>query len=172
MAGFDWKSIVGTVAPALATALGGPLAGMATGAIAKAFGLGEGVSEQDVMAAVSGATPEQMLALKQAEQSFTAQMRELDVDLVRIAASDRDSARKREMATGDVWTPRLLGVLVLLFALGLEGTVLFLGYPKDIPGEVVGRVLGTLDTAAVMVLSYYFGSSSGAEAGRAQGVAR
>ena len=36
---FDWKSVVGTVAPTIATALGGPLAGVAVSSLAAAFGL-------------------------------------------------------------------------------------------------------------------------------------
>jgi hypothetical protein len=36
---FDWKSVVGTVAPGIATALGGPLAGMAVSTLAKALGV-------------------------------------------------------------------------------------------------------------------------------------
>ena len=53
-----WKSIVGTVAPALATALGSPLAGMAVAAIGSALGLTES-SEETVSAAIVKATPEQ-----------------------------------------------------------------------------------------------------------------
>ena len=47
-----WKDIVGTVAPALATALGGPLAGLGVAAIGKALGLGDGAGEEDVAAAM------------------------------------------------------------------------------------------------------------------------
>ena len=54
----DWKSIVGTVAPAIATALGGPLAGLGVSAIGKALGLGDGASKEDVAQAVLKATPE------------------------------------------------------------------------------------------------------------------
>ena len=108
---FNWKSIVGTVAPALATALGGPLAGMATAAIAKACGLGDGASQEDVMAAVQNMTPEQLAALKQAEFEFKSRMKELDVDLVRIAAADRDSAK---------CTPRTHGLRVFLRPCSLD----------------------------------------------------
>lgn len=158
--GFDWRSVVGTVAPAIATALGGPLAGLATSAVAKAFGLGAEVSEDEVVAAVRGATPEQLLALKQADQQFALEMNRLGVDLERIAAQDRDSARRREIEAHDSWTPRLLAASVMLATLALEAWVLLHGYPPEVPGEVVGRVLGTFDSAAVLVLSYYFGSSA------------
>ena len=87
---FDWKATLATVAPGLATALGGPLAGMATKAILGALGMADGATASDLAAAVQGATPEQMLALKQADQQFAIQMRELDVDVERVSAGDRD----------------------------------------------------------------------------------
>jgi hypothetical protein len=37
----------------------------------------------------------------------------------------------------------------------------FLGQPKGIDGVVLGRILGTLDSALMLVLGYYFGSSAG-----------
>lgn len=157
---FNWRSIVGTVAPAIATALGGPLAGVATSAIAKAFGISDSPTEAEVVAAVKGATPEQLLALKQADQQFALEMQRLGVDLERISAADRDSARRREVDAHDSWTPRILAAVVVGCTLALEAWVLLKGYPVNIPGEVVGRVLGTFDSATVLVLSYYFGSSS------------
>ena len=99
-----WKDIVSTVAPAIATALGGPLAGLGVAAVGKALGLGDGAGEEDVAAAVLKASPEQLLSVKKAELEFTARMKELDVDLERIAVADRQSARRREAATGDSWT--------------------------------------------------------------------
>lgn len=50
---FDWKQLVGSVAPTIATALGGPLAGMATKAIASAIGC----DEADVEEVLKDATP-------------------------------------------------------------------------------------------------------------------
>jgi hypothetical protein len=41
MGKLDWRKTLGTVAPAIATALGGPLAGVAVGMAAKALGLGD-----------------------------------------------------------------------------------------------------------------------------------
>ena len=54
-----------------------------------------GLVEQELAEAAARATPEQLLALKQAEQDFAVKMRELDIDLERIANEDRSSARNR-----------------------------------------------------------------------------
>lgn len=162
----DWKSIVGTVAPAIATALGGPLAGLGVSAIGKALGLGDGTSEEDVAQAVLKATPEQLVAVKRAELEFTAKMKELDVDLERIAMTDRASARKREVATGDSWTPRVLAVLVI----ALFGFCVWWAFTGDVAAMdaaqigIIGGVIGYASAKADTVVGYYFGSSSGADA--------
>lgn len=158
----DWKNVIGTVAPWIATALTGPLGGMAVGALADVFGLTD-KTEDAIKQAISGATPEQMLALKQADQQFALRMQELGFqsikDLETIAAGDRDSARKREMTVQD-WTPRVLACAITLGFF----TVLTLMMRNELPKE--GRdalliMLGALGTSWTAVVSYYFGSTAG-----------
>ncbi|MGE9985387.1 hypothetical protein [Desulfovibrio sp. SGI.169] len=159
----DWKNIVATVAPAIATALGGPLAGLGVSAIGKALGLGDGSNEDDVAAAVLRASPDQLLAIKRAELEFTTKIKELDVDLERIAMADRASARKREAATGDSWTPRLLAILVI----GLFGFCVWWAFSGDVAAMdaaqigIIGGVIGYASAKADTVVGYYFGSSVG-----------
>lgn len=154
---FDWKKTLGTVAPALATALGSPLAGLATKAIVEALGLTDG-SEESLETALKNATPDQLLALKTANNAFLLEMRKLDVDLERIAASDRDSARKREAATQD-HTPKILAYVII----GVWGVIQYHVFTHSIAPdmrELVIRVLGTLDGALMLVLAYYYGANS------------
>lgn len=160
-----WKDIVGTVAPALATALGGPLAGLGVAAIGKALGLGDSAGEEDVAQAVLRATPEQLVAVKRAEMDFTAKMKELDVDLARIAVADRQSARRRESATGDSWTPRLLAAV----ALGAFVACIWMVFQSRLTGmdaaqiALIGGVVGYASAKADTVIAYYFGSSKGSD---------
>ena len=104
----DWKSIVSTVAPWIGTALGGPLGGMAVSAVADAFGLPD-KTEETIKQALSGAAPEQMLALKNADQAFALQMQELGFkqvkDLEAIAADDRKDARDMQKTTRALFRP-------------------------------------------------------------------
>jgi hypothetical protein len=114
-----WKAAAGvlsTVAPMLATAVGGPLAGAATNAIIGALGLPQDTPPEQVAAAVQSATPEQLLALKRAEQEFAVKMRELDVTLEQLRFSDTANARAREIAVRD-WMPRALGLMVVAAAI-------------------------------------------------------
>jgi hypothetical protein len=160
----DFKTIIGTVAPWIGTALGGPLGGMAVDTIAKVFGLSD-KSEASIKAALSGATPEQMLALKEADNDFKIQMTKLGFDnlqaLEKTAADDRNSARQREMAVKD-YTPRILAGLIVALYGGVQIFLLTNVVNEDMR-EIVMRSLGTLDASLGLVLSYYFGSSAGSK---------
>lgn len=162
------KSILGTVAPVIAAAVGGPLAGSAVTAIEGALGLHlEGVpvaKKLDAIAtAVANASPADLLALKQADQQFQAKMAELgfaDAEaLEKLSDDDRASARAREIAVKD-WTPRAL-------ALGTTGAfwgmlVYIARWP--IPAEshdIVVAMVGVLGAGWMGVMTYFFGSSAG-----------
>lgn len=159
--GTNWKDVVGTVAPTLASALGGPLAGLAVGAIGKVFGL-DSASEEQVNAAISGATPDDLLKLKQAELEFQGKMKALDVDLVRIASEDRDSARQREVTVKDR-TPQILAALIVGGYMYVQWFMLMHVIPVEMR-DIIMRMLGLLDGSLMMVLTYYFGSSAGSHA--------
>jgi hypothetical protein len=154
-------NLVKTVAPSLATAVGGPLAGMATRAISDALlGKPDG-TEDELIDAAAKASPDQLLALKKAEQDFAVRMRELEIDLQRIDAADRNSAREREVKTGD-WTPKALAGAVTLGFFGVLGYMIAYGLPSQ-GGEALLVMLGTLGTAWGGIVSYYFGSSAGSK---------
>ena len=95
------KAILQTVAPTIGTAIGGPFGGMAAKALSELLlGKPDG-SEQELSTAIQNATPEQLAEIKKIENDFKLQMKKLDIDLEAIHQQDRDSARKRDMATGD-----------------------------------------------------------------------
>lgn len=155
-------NLVRTVAPSIASAVGGPLAGMATRAISEALlGKPDG-TEQELENAVASATPEQLLALKKAEQEFAVKMRELDIDLERISNADRDSARNREVSLRD-WTPRVLAGLITVGYFGVLFWMLRFGLPNTGSSEALLVMLGALGTAWGGVVAYYFGSSAGSK---------
>lgn len=160
----DWKSIVSTVAPGIATALGGPLAGVAIRTLSQVLlGTADG-SPEAVEKAVLAADPSALLQLKQAELQFQKDMKTLDIDLSKIDAADRDSARKREADTRS-WAPAVLATVLVLGFFGVTAALLS-GY-AIIPKEyemVVGGLVGTLGSGVIQVLNYYFGSSAGSAA--------
>lgn len=149
---------LGAIAPSIATALGGPIAGMAVTAIEKACGLDPTGDKTAALQAVANATPDQILALKKVDNDFAVQMRQLDIDLVKISASDRDSARKREVDTKD-WTPK---VLAIGLTVGFFGLLSFLiGHePPAGSRDVLNIMLGSLGAGWGTMVAYYFGASN------------
>ena len=161
---FDWKSLVSTVAPMLGTALGSPLAGMAVSAICSVFGLDTNSDEAVVAQAMRNATPEQLVALQNAERQFKLDMEKLGVDLAKIDAEDRNSARVKESTLtgwGKYATP-LLGSVVIAGFFGTTGYVLTNGLTglDSQAAMLVGSLIGYVSAKADQVVGYYFGSSA------------
>jgi hypothetical protein len=154
-------ALLGSVAPTIATALGGPVAGMAVKAISGALFGHENGTEDDIMAALANPNGDQLAALKKIDADFKVQMKSLDIDLERISAADRDSARNMQIATRD-WIPRALAVGVTLGFFGIVAYILHYGLPPT-GGEALLMLIGTLGTAWTGVMGFYFGSSSGSK---------
>lgn len=161
----DFMKIIGAVAPTLATAVGGPIGGMAMKFITDALGIPGDASKDDMAKAISNATPDQLLALKNAENDFAVRMKELDIDLERIASSDRDSARKREVQVRD-WMPRILAFTIVA---GFMATVFLVllgvveGMKDPLMATTVGTLIGFVSAKCEQVVAYYFGSSSSSQ---------
>lgn len=149
--------LIGSVAPTIATALGGPVAGMAVKALSGALFGHEDATSDDIKTALANPTADQLAALKKIDADFKVQMKALDIDLEKIAASDRDSARNMAIMTHD-WTPRILAMVVVA-AWGITTWYLLQNVIEPSMREIIARVLGNLDSALVLVLSYYFGSA-------------
>ena len=154
-------SILATVAPGLATAVGGPLAGVAAQAITGAL-TGEATPDlETVERALTSAKPEDLVKLKAAEAEFARAMKDADIDLEGIAADDRADARARQVKTGDN-TPAYLGFAIILGFFGALSFVFFVGLP-DAGSEIVLIMIGVLGTMTTQVANYFFGSSVGSK---------
>jgi hypothetical protein len=154
--------LLGQIAPTIATAIGGPVAGMAVKALAGALGLTPDASADDIQTAMMSATPEQLAAIKKVDADFKVQMKELDIDLERIAAGDRDSARNMQMQTND-WIPRAMAIMVTFGFFGILTWLLTKGVPPT-GSETLIYMLGALGTAWTGIVQFYFGSSAGSKA--------
>ena len=131
---------------------------MAVKALAGAFGMSPESSADDVQNALMNATPDQLAAIKRIDADFKAKMKELDIDLVKIAADDRASARNMAANTHS-YTPSVLSyVTVVCWA--IIQYYLFTHIIDPSMRELIARVLGTLDGALMLVLSFWFGSSN------------
>ena len=154
--------LLGQVAPSIATALGGPLAGVAVRTLSNALFGHEDASEQQVSEALSTASPDQLAAIKKIDADFKVQMKSLDIDLERIAAGDRDSARQMQQNTKDS-TPKILAYFITFGFFGALVWILVFGLPQT-GTEVLLMMLGSLSTSWTGVMQFYYGSSLGSKA--------
>jgi hypothetical protein len=152
----DWLK---QIAPTVASALGGPLAGMAVAAISKAIG----VEEDKVNDLISSnkMTPEQIAQIKVAEIELKRQENELGLNFEKLAVEDRNSARTMQIATRSIVPP----VLAASITLGFFGILILLLLGKvDGNNPTILMMLGSLSTAWTGIIAYYFGSSAGSQA--------
>ena len=154
--------LLGQIAPSIATALGGPLAGVAVRSLSNALFGHEDGTEQQVSDALSSATPDQLATIKKIDADFKVRMKELDIDLERISAGDRDSARQMQRDTKD-WVPKVLAIVITLGFFGILIWMLLNGMPKT-GTEALLMMLGALGTAWTGVVNFYYGSSAGSKA--------
>lgn len=155
----DFKSIIGAIAPTVATLLGGPLAGLAVDAIGNALGMdAPTVDKVEDIFTKGQLTGDQIIAMKQADQALVVKLKELDIDLAKIDVADRDSARRREVDTKDNTNKILAYIVTLSFIFVLTG-VLFGG--MRVESALAGSLIGYLSAKAEQCMSYYFGSSRG-----------
>ncbi len=153
---------------AKALELGGPV-GVLAGTVVNAVAGGTGkIGTAEDLAAAFAKTPDQqkfIADLKTSEQQFALQMKQLEInsadELEKIMAEDRASARGREIAVKD----KVPAILAFSITAGFFATLFFVfGHGvKTEARDMANIMVGTLGTAWVGVVTYYFGSSRGSD---------
>jgi hypothetical protein len=150
----DWLK---QIAPTIATALGGPLAGLAVDAVSKAIG----VDPKDVTKTISEGklTADQIAQIKTAELAMAARAQEMGLDFEKIAVDDRKSARQMQSTTQS-WIPGLMAISVTI---GFFGILVGLMTEHFKTSDALMLMLGSLGTAWTGIIAFYFGSSAGSQ---------
>ena len=150
----DWLT---QIAPTIATALGGPLAGMAVSAISKAIGC----TPEEVQNVISNNKLDatQVAALQQAELELKKQAQEMNLDFAKLANDDRKSARDMQAITRSFIPP----VLAIGVTGGFFGILFGLMYGQIQHAPQIDIMLGSLGTAWTGIVSFYFGSSASSQ---------
>lgn len=158
----SWKNIVGNLAPTIATALGGPLAGTATKFIASKLLGDENATDKDIENFISNATPEQLANLRKIDNDFALEMARLDVDVFALEIKDKDSAR--DLAKVNMLPQIVLSALFILGYFGIVG-VLFSGAVviDETIRDMSNILLGVLTANIPAIMSFWFGSSHGSK---------
>jgi len=159
----NWLTALKALAPTVATALGTPLAGIAVAAIGNALGVDSPTQDKIAKVFTSGQlTPEALAKIQELELDYQNQEKERGFKFSELEFKDRDSARNMAIATHSL-TPSILTWMVVILTLLAEGALLFNQVPPGADPIIIGRVLGTMDSALVMVLSFWFGSNSNSQ---------
>lgn len=151
----SWKETLGAIAPTLATALGGPLAGAATKFIASSFLGDENANIEDIETAVLGASPEQLAQLKSIDKEFKISMEKLGVDVFKLEVADKGNARENNKGS---YMPAVLS-LGLTFIVGVLLYALFYIEPPEGAREPLLIVLGMVVKEWSNSMHYWFGTT-------------
>jgi hypothetical protein len=147
-----------SVAPTIATALGGPLAGLAVEAVSKAIG----IDPKDVQSTIESGklTADQIGQIKLAEIEMAARAQELGLDFEKLSVEDRKSAREMQSSTKSI----IPSVLALSITVGFFGILVGLMTEQFKTSDALMMMLGSLGTAWTGIIAFYFGSSAGSQA--------
>ena len=158
----NWLDTLKQLAPTVASAFLGPLGGVAVAAVGNLLGVSDATQDKIAEVIRTGQlTPEQISDIRKLELQYQENEKERQFKYSDLEFRDRDSARQANVQGGTQQMLFWLSLILLILTLGSEIWVLFNGIPSNTPELVIGRVLGLLDSVALMVLAYWYGSSSG-----------
>ncbi|MFI3197678.1 MAG: hypothetical protein QX196_05070 [Methylococcaceae bacterium] len=151
----DWLS---KLVPLLGTALGGPLGGAAASFIADKLGIESKTIEAVTDVLNSGKlSPDQIAAIKVAEIDFKKFLEQNKIDLVKMDFDNTKSARDMQIITKST-TPAIMSYLITA---GFFGILTYMLSDAYVSSEPLLVMLGSLGTAWIAVVNYWFGSSHG-----------
>ena len=146
-----------SLAPTIASAAGGPMAGMAVKMAAQKLGVPDATANE--IEDIIEREPEKAVLLKEADTEFKDRIKEMEIDLESFKSELEDRQHARETFKND-WTPKVFGILALLLYGAYVLTVTIMPHDQNdetIISLVLGQLSGILGTAA----AFFYGGSSG-----------
>ena len=150
-------SWIESIAPTIASCLGGPLAGLAVEAVSKAIGVDPSAVQDTINS--GKLTADQIASIQSAEIALKAKAQEMNLDFEQLAVQDRKSARDMQ-TTNKSFIPPLLALIITL---GFFGILIGMMTGKVTSSDALMLLLGSLGTAWTGVISFYFGSSASSQ---------
>ena len=150
-------SWIESIAPTIASCLGGPLAGMAVEVVSKSLGIDPNAVQDTINS--GKLTADQIASIQSAEIALKAKAQEMNLDFEQWAVQDRKSARDLQTTTKSFIPP----LLALIITLGFFGILIGMMTGKVTSSDALMLLLGSLGTAWTGVISFYFGSSASSQ---------
>jgi len=146
-----------SLAPTIAGAAGGPLAGMAVKMAAQKLGIPDATANE--IEDLIEREPEKAVLLKQADKDFKSRIREMEIDLESFKAEVDDRKDARSKFSNDI-TPKVFCILALLMYGAYVMTVTIMPHDQNdetIISLVLGQLSGILGTCA----AFFYGGNNG-----------
>jgi hypothetical protein len=160
--------VLKTVAPMIADTAAGPFAPLVDPVVKKIFGTND---PKQVESALLTATPEQLLALRQADNEHTEKLTQLGIDRDKLAFDDSTSARAMQVATKDPTAGRLAWLVICGFiGMSIGLSIAMICWPDQTnkvstaAWTLLTSLLTFLAAEAKLAGAFYFGSSAGSQA--------
>ncbi|MEM9388797.1 MAG: hypothetical protein AAGA68_27400 [Pseudomonadota bacterium] len=165
----DAGPLLGKVAPTIATALGGPLAGAGVAALGKTlvgddFDAEDGGMMERLRKTLAAPSADQLAAMQATDQAFKLEMADKGIEVDRLIAGDRADARgmAREMvkAGKHLWPQVAISGIVLL---AFNATLWWL-LGNSIPEgneNMINYMVGQLSGFATSAVAFWLASSFG-----------
>jgi hypothetical protein len=146
-----------SLAPTIASAAGGPMAGMAVKMAASKLGIPDATANE--IEDLIEREPEKAVLLKEADKDFKNRIREMEIDLESFKTEVDDRKDARAKFSGDI-TPKVFCILALVLYGAYVMTVTILPHDQNdetIISLVLGQLSGILGTCA----AFFYGGSNG-----------
>lgn len=157
----DWKSFLRSIAPALGSSIAGPLGGVAASFIANKLGIEEKTVESITKTlSENKLSPDQVTQIKTAELEFQKFLKTNEIDLEKVHAADRNSARDLLKATGS-YVPAALTFVITAGFFGVLGAMFV--HPEVKESTPLMIMLGSLGTAWTGACAFWFGTTKNSQ---------
>lgn len=153
----DWKEILKTLAPTVASAVSGPLHGVAVAALGKVLGI-DGPTQDKVAKALTAGqlTPDQVYQLQTLDRQYQENERERGFKYAELEFKNQDSARQMQIATRS----RMPATLTIMVTVGFFGVLSLLFFnPEMKSNEIVMIMVGQLSTVWAGCVAFYTGTT-------------
>jgi hypothetical protein len=155
------ETFLAQIAPTIASALLGPLGGVAVAGLGKIFGI-DNATTSDITKAFSDGklTPEQLTSIKELELKLQAEEKERGFRYAELEFKNTADARDMQKQTKSFF-PATLSTFITTGFFGILITMLVWEYK---PTEPLLIMLGALGAAFGAVVNFWLGSSAGSQA--------
>ena len=157
----NWLDTLKKLAPTVASALGGPLAGVAVTALGELFGVAEPTQDKIKALIESGQmTGQQIADIRALELKLKGEEAERGFKYAELEVKNVESARSMKVATGSIF-PEILSAFITIGFFGVLGWML---YDKTaLESQPLLVMLGTLGASFGAVINYWLGNNKGSD---------